>query len=162
LPAILIGSAFVVSLLTVALVVWVQSARLASAPPPTVAVQLGDNWQTLRDHSTYAFTDYQSHPDGYFIELQPLTLTYSNPAHRVDLPGTQAVNVFFKQGHISQLIISPYGEQQEWSAIAAGVQRLTASLETAGWSREHPTQDNAALLTRARAYYDNPTFKHMM
>lgn len=148
------------ALLGVAL--WRLYGRSAFAPLPHVTVGLGDDWQTIMAHSTYRFRQVDPSRDGYSIDFSSVDFTYSDPAHRLELPNVTGILFQFQNQRVYRISISQYGDVTEWAPSAQRVSDLVTALERAGWKKAVASPSVDTRLERIQAYYNDPAHREFM
>ena len=162
LPEIVLGVGILVALASIVGALWLANPRFLFAPPPTVGIQLGDDWQAIQAHSTYPFRNLENSTTGYATTLEPIQYRYTAAAHPLELENVNTVYFQIENARVVQIHLTRVGGVAEWDASVNQATALIESVERAGWVQDTPHETTQEILQRARDYYDNPTFKNMM
>lgn len=140
-----------------------SSTTIVNPPGPAahVEIKLGDDWQTIRANSTFAFRDWENYPRGYSIDSGTFTYRYSDPQHGIEFLNTRGLYLAFDHARIREIRVTTYGDNATWDAAAQRVRALVSAMERAGW-QPRDAKNIDTLLEKVRAYYANPTFENMM
>lgn len=149
------------ALLALCIVLLTTACHNPHAPPARVEIQLGDDWQTLRARSTYAFRNWENYPNRYAINFETVTFVFAGITPPLEFNDTRGLYFEFDAGRVNEIRVTTFGANAPWEQMAQRVLVMVGDMERAGL-RQREGKSVHEQLDKVRAHYDNPTFQNML